>query len=81
MRRANQRFASTFGGTPDDHRGKGVHDYLPRAEADRVARAPAPGPGDRRLHHRPARHGSVELPLPGGDTQPTDPAEALLSLF
>ncbi|MEU9522608.1 MULTISPECIES: SpoIIE family protein phosphatase [unclassified Streptomyces] len=36
VRRANQRFASIFGGTPDDHRGKGVHDYLPRAEADRV---------------------------------------------
>ncbi|MEU6813333.1 SpoIIE family protein phosphatase [Streptomyces sp. NPDC046860] len=37
VRRANMRFASTFGGTPDDHRGKGVHDYLPRAEADRVS--------------------------------------------
>ncbi|MFJ7770862.1 SpoIIE family protein phosphatase [Streptomyces sp. NPDC097107] len=37
VRRANQRFASVFGGTPDDHRGKGVHDYLPRAEADRVS--------------------------------------------
>ncbi|MFE9772751.1 SpoIIE family protein phosphatase [Streptomyces sp. NPDC005931] len=37
VRRANQRFASVFGGTPDDHRGKGVHDYLPRGEADRVA--------------------------------------------
>ncbi|MFE1754900.1 SpoIIE family protein phosphatase [Streptomyces anandii] len=37
VRRANERFASIFGGTPDDHRGKGVHDYLPRAEAERVA--------------------------------------------
>ncbi|MFF8970540.1 SpoIIE family protein phosphatase [Streptomyces sp. NPDC014995] len=37
VRRANQRFASLFGGTPDDHRGKGVHDYLPRPEAERVA--------------------------------------------
>ncbi|MGC0375116.1 SpoIIE family protein phosphatase [Streptomyces sp. SAI-229] len=37
VRRANQRFASVFGGTPDDHRGKGVHDYLPRGEAERVA--------------------------------------------
>ncbi|CAL9548780.1 SpoIIE family protein phosphatase [Streptomyces sp. enrichment culture] len=37
VRRANERFASIFGGTPDDHRGKGVHDYLPRAEADRVS--------------------------------------------
>ncbi|MEU0742131.1 SpoIIE family protein phosphatase [Streptomyces sp. NPDC006134] len=37
IRRANQRFASVFGGTPDDHRGKGVHDYLPRGEAERVA--------------------------------------------
>ncbi|MEV7126135.1 SpoIIE family protein phosphatase [Streptomyces sp. NPDC093260] len=36
IRRANQRFASIFGGTPDDHRGKGVHDYLPRAESERV---------------------------------------------
>ncbi|MFI0807776.1 SpoIIE family protein phosphatase [Streptomyces echinatus] len=37
VRRANMRFASIFGGTPDDHRGKGVHDYLPRGEADRVS--------------------------------------------
>ncbi|MEU2899490.1 SpoIIE family protein phosphatase [Streptomyces sp. NPDC001273] len=37
VRRANHRFASIFGGTPDDHRGKGVHDYLPRGEAERVA--------------------------------------------
>ncbi|MEV6837644.1 SpoIIE family protein phosphatase [Streptomyces sp. NPDC051133] len=37
VRRANERFASIFGGTPDDHRGKGVHDYLPRAEAERVS--------------------------------------------
>ncbi|WP_340376401.1 SpoIIE family protein phosphatase [Streptomyces sp. SS7] len=37
VRRANQRFASVFGGSPDDHRGKGVHDYLPRPEAERVS--------------------------------------------
>ncbi|WTB88845.1 PAS domain-containing SpoIIE family protein phosphatase/ATP-binding protein [Streptomyces cellulosae] len=37
VRRANERFASLFGGTPDDHRGKDVHDYLPRGEAERVA--------------------------------------------
>ncbi|MEU2566173.1 SpoIIE family protein phosphatase [Streptomyces althioticus] len=37
VRRANERFASLFGGAPDDHRGKGVHDYLPRGEAERVA--------------------------------------------
>ncbi|MEU1517309.1 SpoIIE family protein phosphatase [Streptomyces sp. NPDC005811] len=37
VRRANQRFASIFGGSPDDHRGKGVHDYLPRPEAERVS--------------------------------------------
>ncbi|MFD6313575.1 SpoIIE family protein phosphatase [Streptomyces nigra] len=37
VRRANQRFASLFGGTPDDHRGRGVHDYLARPEAERVA--------------------------------------------
>ncbi|WP_240503255.1 SpoIIE family protein phosphatase, partial [Streptomyces prasinopilosus] len=36
VRRANQRFASIFGGTPDDHRGRNVHDYLPRGEAERV---------------------------------------------
>ncbi|MFE1287532.1 SpoIIE family protein phosphatase [Streptomyces sp. NPDC058751] len=36
VRRANQRFASIFGGSVDDHRGKGVHDYLPHAEAERV---------------------------------------------
>ncbi|QOV35853.1 SpoIIE family protein phosphatase [Streptomyces ferrugineus] len=37
VRRANERFASVFGGTPDDHRGRGVHDYLARPEAERVA--------------------------------------------
>ncbi|KUL30658.1 SpoIIE family protein phosphatase [Streptomyces regalis] len=37
VRRVNHRFASLFGGTPDDHRGRGVHDYLPRPEAERVA--------------------------------------------
>ncbi|MGW7385692.1 SpoIIE family protein phosphatase [Streptomyces sp. NPDC054794] len=37
VRRANMRFASIFGGTPDDHRGKGVHDYLRRGEAERVS--------------------------------------------
>ncbi|MFJ4830238.1 SpoIIE family protein phosphatase [Streptomyces sp. NPDC088747] len=37
VRRANQRFASIFGGTPADHRGRGVHDYLPRAEAERLS--------------------------------------------
>ncbi|MGY0069546.1 SpoIIE family protein phosphatase [Streptomyces sp. QTS137] len=36
VRRANERFASTFGGTPDDHRGRDVHSYLPRGEAERV---------------------------------------------
>ncbi|MFI8637353.1 SpoIIE family protein phosphatase [Streptomyces chartreusis] len=37
VRRANQRFASLFGGRPDDHRGKDVHDYLSRPEAERVS--------------------------------------------
>ncbi|WBO64087.1 SpoIIE family protein phosphatase [Streptomyces camelliae] len=37
VRRANERFASVFGGSPDDHRGKGVHDYLQRGEAERVS--------------------------------------------
>ncbi|MEU3411689.1 SpoIIE family protein phosphatase [Streptomyces sp. NPDC006658] len=37
VRRANERFASVFGGSPDDHRGKSVHDYLPRPEAERVS--------------------------------------------
>ncbi|MEU2062994.1 SpoIIE family protein phosphatase [Streptomyces sp. NPDC013455] len=37
IRRANTRFASVFGGSPDDHRGKEVHDYLPRGEAERVS--------------------------------------------
>ncbi|MFF7151373.1 MULTISPECIES: SpoIIE family protein phosphatase [Streptomyces] len=36
VRRANKRFSSTFGGTPEDHRGRTVHDYLLSPEADRV---------------------------------------------
>ncbi|MFE9093897.1 SpoIIE family protein phosphatase [Streptomyces sp. NPDC007264] len=37
VRRANERFASTFGGAPDDHRGRSVHDYLQPPEAERIA--------------------------------------------
>ncbi|MFF7264775.1 SpoIIE family protein phosphatase [Streptomyces sp. NPDC008159] len=36
VRRANQRFASIYGGHVDDHRGRGVHDYLRSPEAERV---------------------------------------------
>ncbi|MEU6800568.1 SpoIIE family protein phosphatase [Streptomyces neyagawaensis] len=36
VRRANQRFASIYGGNVDDHRGQGVHDYLQSPEAERV---------------------------------------------
>ncbi|WEH15517.1 SpoIIE family protein phosphatase [Streptomyces sp. VNUA24] len=36
VRRANQRFASIYGGDVDDHRGRGVHDYLQSPEAERV---------------------------------------------
>ncbi|MDH6225174.1 PAS domain S-box-containing protein [Streptomyces sp. MJP52] len=39
IQRANQRFASVFGGRPEDHLGKGVHDYLATPEAERVATA------------------------------------------
>ncbi|MFI1867676.1 SpoIIE family protein phosphatase [Streptomyces jumonjinensis] len=36
VQRANQRFATVFGGTVEEHRGRTVHDYLSRAEADRM---------------------------------------------
>ncbi|MFE7760333.1 SpoIIE family protein phosphatase [Streptomyces sp. NPDC057438] len=36
VRRANQRFASIYGGDVDDHRGRGVRDYLQSPEAERV---------------------------------------------
>ncbi|WP_417178502.1 SpoIIE family protein phosphatase [Streptomyces scabiei] len=36
VRRANHRFASIYGGDVDDHRGRGVHDYLQSPEAERV---------------------------------------------
>ncbi|MFH8794402.1 SpoIIE family protein phosphatase [Streptomyces sp. NPDC017941] len=39
VQRANRRFADVFGGTVDDHRGRTVHDYLPRHEADRIQAA------------------------------------------
>ncbi|SCF70571.1 PAS fold-containing protein, partial [Streptomyces sp. Ncost-T6T-2b] len=35
--RANQRFATVFGGAAEDHRGRTVDDYLPQAEADRLS--------------------------------------------
>jgi PAS domain S-box-containing protein len=35
--RVNEEFAKVFGGTPEQHRGRGPHDYLPRPEADRLA--------------------------------------------
>ncbi|MFF2007910.1 SpoIIE family protein phosphatase [Streptomyces sp. NPDC058195] len=34
--RANQRFATVFGGRAEDHRGRRVGDYLPGPEADRL---------------------------------------------
>ncbi|GGR69080.1 hypothetical protein GCM10010252_03850 [Streptomyces aureoverticillatus] len=39
VQRANRRFAAVFGGAVDDHRGRTVHDYLPRHEADRMQAA------------------------------------------
>ncbi|NEB82151.1 SpoIIE family protein phosphatase [Streptomyces sp. SID14478] len=39
VQRANRTFTSVFGGRTDDHRGRTVHDYLPRHEADRVQAA------------------------------------------
>lgn len=37
--RANQRFATVFGGMAEDHRGRTVHDYLSRPEAERMTAA------------------------------------------
>ncbi|MER5741153.1 MULTISPECIES: SpoIIE family protein phosphatase [unclassified Streptomyces] len=39
VKRANRRFASVFGGDADDHRGRSVHDYLAKPEADRMTAA------------------------------------------
>ncbi|MEU4270129.1 SpoIIE family protein phosphatase [Streptomyces sp. NPDC026092] len=39
VQRANQRFATVFGGSADDHRGRTVHDYLSRPEAERMTAA------------------------------------------
>ncbi|WP_445395736.1 SpoIIE family protein phosphatase [Streptomyces sp. LE64] len=39
VQHANQPFAAAFGGRAPDHRGRTVHDYLPRREADRLAAA------------------------------------------
>ncbi|MGW7054937.1 SpoIIE family protein phosphatase [Streptomyces sp. NPDC054887] len=39
VQRANQRFATVFGGAAEDHRGRTVHDYLTPAEAARMTAA------------------------------------------
>ncbi|MER7111195.1 SpoIIE family protein phosphatase [Streptomyces sp. NPDC000229] len=39
VKRANQRFATVFGGSAEDHRGRTVHDYLSRSEAERMTAA------------------------------------------
>ncbi|MCB5181094.1 PAS domain-containing SpoIIE family protein phosphatase/ATP-binding protein [Streptomyces sp. SMC 277] len=39
VQRANRRFATVFGGTTEEHRGRTVHDYLPPHEADRMTEA------------------------------------------
>ncbi|MER5962872.1 SpoIIE family protein phosphatase [Streptomyces sp. NPDC002057] len=39
VKRANRRFATVFGGSADDHRGRTVHDYLNRPEAERMTAA------------------------------------------
>ncbi|MGW1974973.1 SpoIIE family protein phosphatase [Streptomyces sp. NPDC001889] len=36
VQRANQRVATVFGGSIEDHRGRTVHDYLSRPEAERM---------------------------------------------
>lgn len=36
VQRTNERFATVFGGTANDHRGRTVHDYLSRPEAERM---------------------------------------------
>ncbi|WP_435610582.1 SpoIIE family protein phosphatase [Streptomyces sp. C10-9-1] len=36
VQRANRRFAAVFGGEAEQHRGRTVHDYLPRAEAEHL---------------------------------------------
>ncbi|MGW3622845.1 SpoIIE family protein phosphatase [Streptomyces sp. NPDC000880] len=36
VQRANQRFTAVFGGAAEDHRGRTVHDYLSRPEAERM---------------------------------------------
>ncbi|MEU7022712.1 SpoIIE family protein phosphatase [Streptomyces sp. NPDC046203] len=39
VKRTNRRFATVFGGTTDDHRGRTAYDYLPHAEAERMTAA------------------------------------------
>lgn len=39
VQRANRRFATVFGGSVDEHRGRTVHDYLSRPEAERMTAA------------------------------------------
>ncbi|MFJ2651075.1 SpoIIE family protein phosphatase [Streptomyces sp. NPDC087420] len=39
VQRANERFAKVFGGAIEDHRGRTVHDYLSRPEAERLTGA------------------------------------------
>ncbi|BAU85812.1 serine phosphatase rsbU [Streptomyces laurentii] len=39
VKRTNRRFATVFGGTTDDHRGRTAYDYLPHAEAERLTAA------------------------------------------
>ncbi|MEV7427218.1 MULTISPECIES: SpoIIE family protein phosphatase [unclassified Streptomyces] len=39
VQRANQRFATVFGGGVTDHRGRTAYDYLSRSEADRLTAA------------------------------------------
>ncbi|NEC15574.1 SpoIIE family protein phosphatase [Streptomyces sp. SID8014] len=39
IQRANQRFASVFGGHAEAHRGRAAEDYLPPREADRLSAA------------------------------------------
>lgn len=39
VKRANRRFAAVFGGSAEDHRGRTVHDYLARPEAERMTAA------------------------------------------
>ncbi|MFD5182101.1 SpoIIE family protein phosphatase [Streptomyces sp. NPDC058372] len=75
IQRANQRFASVFGGQAEAHRGRTTHDYLAPREADRL------GAALRRVLDTGDPVNDLQLTGPAADSEPGDRRHWSINLY